>query len=183
MTHGILPIMEAQMGAYVFNNQIFDSWLKRMSDEILSKVNREKITTEEMIILILKAQTNHFHHMDIDMKEDMLIQKSELSNGLQALRSDMQAQKEDLKKDINSLRSDVQKDISSLRSDVQKDIGSLRSDMHEQKIELKNDMNALRADVKAEINKLDSKMDSRFMWSIGVTITMSLGLYIKLFLG
>ncbi|MDD4974678.1 MAG: hypothetical protein PHY93_10035 [Bacteriovorax sp.] len=189
------------MGAYVFNNQIFDSWLNRMSDEILSKVNREKITTEEMIILILKAQTNHFHHMDVDMKEDLLIQKNELSNGVHALRSDLRSQKDELKKDINFLRSDVQKDIrdlcsgmqeqkaelkhdiSTLRSDVQKDIRDLRSDMLEQKAELKNDIKTLRTEIKTDIHKLDSKMDSRFMWTIGVTITMSLGLYIKLFLG
>lgn len=30
----------------------------------MDKVDREKITSEDMIILILKAQTNHFHHMD-----------------------------------------------------------------------------------------------------------------------
>ncbi len=59
------------MVAYVFNNQLFDSWLNKKSDDILSKVDRETITTEEMIILVLKAQTNHFHHMDVDMKSGL----------------------------------------------------------------------------------------------------------------
>lgn len=193
--------MEARMGAYVFNNQIFESWLTRMSDEILSKVNREKITTEEMIILILKAQTNHFHHMDVDMKEDLLKQKNELNNGIHILRSDSLVQKEDLKKEINNLRADMleqkedlKKDINNLRSeqkeDLKKEINNLRSDMLEQKEDLKKDINNLRFEMqgvrnelKDDFHKLDSKMDSRFMWSIGVTITMSLGLYIKLFLG
>lgn len=113
------------MGAYVFNNEIFDSWLTKMSDDILSKVNREKITTEEMIILILKAQTNHFHHMDVEMKEE-----------LTAVRTEM-----------------------------------------------KEELSAIRIEVKNDFHKLDTKMDSRFMWSIGITITLSLGIYIKLFLG
>lgn len=175
--------MEARMGAYVFNNQIFESWLTRMSDEILSKVNREKITTEEMIILILKAQTNHFHHMDVDMKEDLLKQKNEFNVGIHHLRSDMLEQKEDLKKDINNLRSEQ-------KEDLKKEINNLRSDMLEQKEDLKKDINNLRFEMqgvrnelKDDFHKLDTKMDSRFMWSIGVTITMSLGLYIKLFLG
>lgn len=120
------------MGAYVFNNQIFDSWLTRMSEEILSKVNREKITTEEMIILILKAQTNHFHHMDSDMNDN----------------------------------------ISELRTELKTEIA-----------EVKEDMKSLRDEVKADFHKLDAKMDSRFMWSMGITITLSLGLYLKLFLG
>ncbi len=58
------------MGAVVFDNEIFDSWLTKKSDEILSKVDREKITTEEMLILILKAQTNHFHHVDIEFRDE-----------------------------------------------------------------------------------------------------------------
>lgn len=52
----------------MFDNIVFDSWLTKKSDEILSKVDREKITTEEMIILLLKAQTNHFHHMDDEFR-------------------------------------------------------------------------------------------------------------------
>ena len=72
------------MGAIVFDNSVFDSWLTKKSDEILSKVDREKISNEDMLILILKAQTNHFHHMDIEFREefermDRRFQKMELS--------------------------------------------------------------------------------------------------------
>lgn len=58
------------MGAVVFDNLVFDSWLTKKSEEILYKVDREKITTEEMLILILKAQTNHSHHMDVKFREE-----------------------------------------------------------------------------------------------------------------
>lgn len=58
------------MGAYVFDNQVFDSWLNKKSDEILSKVDQDKISTQEMLILILKGQTNHFHHMDIEFRNE-----------------------------------------------------------------------------------------------------------------
>jgi hypothetical protein len=61
---------EVFMGAIVFDDQVFDSWLTKKSDEILSKVDREKITTEEMLVLILKAQTNHFHHMDVEFRQE-----------------------------------------------------------------------------------------------------------------
>ena len=54
----------------MFDNQVFDSWLTSKSQEILSKVDRERITTEEMLVLILKAQTNHFHHMDFEFREE-----------------------------------------------------------------------------------------------------------------
>jgi hypothetical protein len=58
------------MGAIVFDDILFDSWLTKKSDEILSKVDREKISTEEMLVLILKAQTNHFHHMDVEFRQE-----------------------------------------------------------------------------------------------------------------
>lgn len=109
------------MGTYVFNNEIFDSWLNKKSDEILSKVDRERISTEEMIILVLKAQTNHFHHMDVDMKGQFLELRSEIS---------------EFKRDVN-----------------------------------------------LRFEKMDHKIDNRFMWMIGITIAMSGGIYLKLFLG
>lgn len=58
------------MGAFVFNNEVFETWLNTKSQEILSKVDRDRITTEEMIVLVLKAQTNHFHHMDQDFRKE-----------------------------------------------------------------------------------------------------------------
>ncbi len=58
------------MGAIVFDNLVFDSWLTKKSDEILYKVDKEKISTEEMLTLILKAQTNHFHHMDVEFRQE-----------------------------------------------------------------------------------------------------------------
>lgn len=58
------------MGAIVFDDILFDSWLTKKSDEILSKVDCEKISTEEMLVLILKAQTNHFHHMDVEFRQE-----------------------------------------------------------------------------------------------------------------
>ena len=120
------------MGTYVFNNQIFDSWLNKKSDEILSKVDREAITTEEMIILVLKAQTNHFHHTDIDMK-----------------------------KGLSSLDHKIEKGFSDLDQKIEK---------LDQKFEKK-------------FTELDHKIDNRFMWMIGITIAMSGGIYLKLFLG
>ena len=118
----------------MFNNQLFDSWLDKKSDEILSKVDREKITTEEMIILVLKAQTNHFHHADIDLKEGLTDVRSQIKN--------------------------VEQDISELRTSM---------DEKFQKVDQR-------------FLQMDQKIDNRFMWLIGITVAMSGGIYLKLFL-
>lgn len=54
----------------MFENQLFDHWLNQKSQEILSKMDKEKVTTEDMLILTLKAQTNHFHHMDVEFRDE-----------------------------------------------------------------------------------------------------------------
>jgi hypothetical protein len=58
------------MGDVVFENQLFDHWLNKKSQDILSKMDKEQVTTEDMLILTLKAQTNHFHHMDVEFRDE-----------------------------------------------------------------------------------------------------------------
>ena len=58
------------MRTYMSENKLFDHWLQQKSEEILSKIDKEKISTEDKLILTLKAQTNHFHHMDIEFRDD-----------------------------------------------------------------------------------------------------------------
>ena len=58
------------MGGVLFENQLFDHWLNKKSQDILSKMDKEQVTTEDMLILTLKAQTNHFHHMDVEFRDE-----------------------------------------------------------------------------------------------------------------
>jgi chaperonin cofactor prefoldin len=58
------------MGEIMFGDEMFDHWLNQKSFEILGKVEKEKISTEDMLILSLKAQTNHFHHMDQEFRAE-----------------------------------------------------------------------------------------------------------------
>lgn len=58
------------MSTRMFENHLFDHWLQQKSQDILAKMDKEKVTTEDMLILTLKAQTNHFHHMDVEFREE-----------------------------------------------------------------------------------------------------------------
>ena len=119
------------MGAIVFDNMQFDYWLTQKSQEILSKADKEKITTEDLIILTLKAQTNHFDHMDQDMKKGI---------------SDLGSRMDHLENRIDRVENRLDR-------------------------------------IEIRVDSLDKKIDNRFMWMIGVTIAMSGGIYLKLFLG
>ena len=144
------------MGAYVFNNEIFDSWLNKKSDEILSKVDRERISTEEMIILVLKAQTNHFYHMDIDMKKGM----SDFNYRFEGIEQKFAV--------IDQKFDQVERKIEKVEQKIEK------VEQKIEKVEQKFDQ---------RFYELDKKIDNRFMWMIGITLATTGGLYLKLFLG
>jgi len=57
----------------MFNDDVFDQWLDDESRKVLEKL-KEKDTTlsvEDKMILTLKAQTNHFAHLDIELRESI----------------------------------------------------------------------------------------------------------------
>jgi hypothetical protein len=189
------------MGAYVFNNEIFDSWLNKKADEILSKVNREMITTEEMIVLILKAQTNHFSHMDHDLK--LAIQKAHDEIG--HIRDDNEKLENSLRSDMNKMESSIRGDMvkieSSLRGDMNKMEDGIRRDMTKMEEGIRFDMNKMETGIRTDMNKMEtgirSDMDLRFnivdkrfdrvytllQWSMGIMTALFGGVYLKLFLG
>ena len=54
----------------MFDNEYFEKWLDEKCAEILKRIQSEKLSTEDMVLLCLKAQTNHFHHMDIEFRDE-----------------------------------------------------------------------------------------------------------------
>ena len=56
----------------MFDNKKLDEWLDQRADEALKKFGaKETIPPEEMMILMLKAQSNHFMHLDSDLRSEM----------------------------------------------------------------------------------------------------------------
>ncbi|NOT79567.1 MAG: hypothetical protein HOP07_11295 [Bacteriovoracaceae bacterium] len=147
----------------MFNNEIFDSWLNKKSDEILSKVDRERISTEEMIILVLKAQTNHFHHMDEDMKKGLHEVNAKIDRKFEATDGKFEA--------IDQRFESIDQRFESINRKFE------AIDRKFEAIDRKFE------GVDQKFEKMEHKIDNRFMWTIGIMIAMSGGIYLKLFLG
>jgi len=74
----------------MFDDDIFETWLDTKAKELVDKISTGKsLTSEEMIILVLKAQSNHFHHLDEDMKHDMRDLREDITTDMKDLREDM----------------------------------------------------------------------------------------------
>ena len=89
----------------MFDNSMFEDWLDKKAFEVFQKVGRnESIRSDEMMILILKAQANHFMHLDADLRKDM-----------RDLREDMNKRVDDLREDMNRRFEDVNRRFTSMQ--------------------------------------------------------------------
>ena len=163
------------MGAVVFDNEIFDSWLTKKSDEILSKVDREKITTEEMLILILKAQTNHFHHVDIEFRDEF--KKIDFRFDTEFKRFDQR-----LEMEFKRIDERFEKVNSDFRAEFKKI--DQRFETEFRKIDQRFDK--VNSEFRGEFKKIDDRFEKIWSfqkWQAGMLLGLFGGLYIKLFLG
>jgi len=62
----------------MFNNEIFDKWLDKETDKVIEKLaDNGKLESEDKLILMLKAQTNHFYHLDKEIRGEIELFKKE----------------------------------------------------------------------------------------------------------
>ncbi|WP_044410349.1 CCDC90 family protein [Thiomicrospira microaerophila] len=130
----------------MFENDVFDTWLDNKSKEIILKLDKEKLSSDEMIILMLKAQTNHFAHLDQDLRTDMQELNLKLSN-------DMHAMNERLSNEMLALRQDMDKRFEQVDK---------RFEQVDKRFE----------QVDKRFEALTTRIDRFMMWSFGVTITI-----------
>jgi len=63
----------------MFDDKFFDDWLDSQAQKVMEKVaNGEGIAPEQMMILMLKAQTNHFAHLDVDLRNEMILLREDM---------------------------------------------------------------------------------------------------------
>jgi predicted nuclease with TOPRIM domain len=73
----------------MFDDALFEDWLDKKTTAIFSKLGEEALSSDEMILLVLKAQTNHFEHLDKDLRTEMAALNKELREEMILLRKDM----------------------------------------------------------------------------------------------
>ena len=134
----------------MFDDNMFEKWLNEKAGEVFDKVGREEaIRPDEMIILVLKAQVNHFTHLDTDLRKDM----RDLCEDMIAEIKDLREEMKDLREEMNELR----REMNELRRDT--------NELREESISLRRDMNTLREDMEKRFN--------RTQWLIGTGVAFS----------
>ena len=63
----------------MFDDKFFEDWLDSQAQKVMEKVaSGEGIAPEQMMILMLKAQTNHFAHLDVDLRNEMVLLREDM---------------------------------------------------------------------------------------------------------
>ncbi len=87
----------------MFDDKFFEQWLDNQAQRVMNLVGDGKaISPEEMMVLVLKAQTNHFAHLDIEFREE-----------IQGLREDMD-------KRFDLMREEMDKRFDLMREEMSK---------------------------------------------------------------
>ena len=90
----------------MFDDKFFDDWLDSQAQKVMEQVaSGQSISSDQMMILMLKAQTNHFAHLDVDLRSEM-----------KALREDMDKRFEQMQVETAKRFEQVDKRFDQLAS-------------------------------------------------------------------
>ena len=135
----------------MFDDKFFDEWLDRQAQKVMEKVaSGEGIAPEQMMILMLKAQTNHFAHLDVDLRSDMQNLDSRLSSEMQKMNERLSGEMRELREDMDKRFEQVDKRFEQMHTETAK-----RFEQVDKRFE-----------------QLTSRIDHFMIWSFATTISV-----------
>ena len=103
----------------MFDDKFFDEWLDAQAQQVMEQVaGGQSISSDQMMILMLKAQTNHFAHLDVDLRSEM-----------RALREDMDKRFEQMQVETAKRFELVDKRFEQMQIETAKRFDQLTSRM------------------------------------------------------
>ena len=146
----------------MFDDQFFENWLDTQAQKVMGLVAEgQSISPDQMMILMLKAQTNHFAHLDIDLRQDMQNLDSRLCSEMEKLNerlsSEMQKTNERLSSEMRDLRLDMDKRFEQV-------------DKRFEQMQIETAKRFEQVDKRFE--QLTSRIDQFMVWSFATTLTM-----------
>ena len=86
----------------------FDDWLDGQAQKVMEKVaSGEGIAPEQMMILMLKAQTNHFAHLDVDLRNEMKMLREDMDKRFEQMHTETTKRFEQVDKRFEQLTSRI----------------------------------------------------------------------------
>ena len=135
----------------MFDDKFFDDWLDSQAQKVMEKVaSGEGIAPEQMMVLMLKAQTNHFAHLDVELRED--VQNLDIR-----LSSQMEKMNERLSSEMRELREDMDKRFEQVDK---------RFEQVDKRFE------QMQIETTKRFEQLTSRIDHFMIWSFATTVSV-----------
>ncbi|MDD2863639.1 MAG: hypothetical protein PHC99_02805 [Methylococcales bacterium] len=92
----------------MFDDKFFEDWLDSQAQKVMEKVaNGEGIAPEQMMILMLKAQTNHFAHLDVDLRNEMVLLREDMDKRFEQMQAETAKRFEQVDKRFEQLTARI----------------------------------------------------------------------------
>ena len=92
----------------MFDDKFFEQWLDNQAQRVMNLVADGKaIAPEEMMVLVLKAQTNHFAHLDNELREEMKGLREDMDKRFDLMREEMNKRFEQVDKRFETLTTRI----------------------------------------------------------------------------
>ena len=107
----------------MFDNEFFEKWIDEQATQALKKLaSQQSLSPNEMMVLVLKAQTNHIHHLSQNMHGEMVSVRKEVKEVKQdvmTLREDMDRRFELMQQQMDKRFEQIQQQFNNMieRSD------------------------------------------------------------------
>jgi len=106
----------------MFDDKFFEQWLETQSQRIMQKVaDGAGVNPEEMMILMLKAQTNHFAHLDQDLRGEMIQLRQDMDKRFEQVDKRFEQVQEEIKK----MQEEIKKMYQAINTQTWKMIGAI----------------------------------------------------------
>nr|VFJ67406.1 MAG: hypothetical protein BECKDK2373B_GA0170837_11916 [Candidatus Kentron sp. DK]VFJ67551.1 MAG: hypothetical protein BECKDK2373C_GA0170839_11669 [Candidatus Kentron sp. DK] len=92
----------------MLENDLFEQWLAEEAARVLAKLkNNEPLTQDDKLIIVLKGQMNHFHHLDVELRQE-----------IQTLRQDIDRRFEEVNKRFEQRFDDANKRFDVITGEI-----------------------------------------------------------------
>ncbi len=148
----------------MFDDKFFEDWLDSQAQKVMEKVaNGEGIAPEQMMILMLKAQTNHFAHLDVDLRNEMVLLREDMDRRFEQAKLETAKQFEQVDKRLEQVDKRLE------QFDKRLDQFDKRFEQVDKRFE-QVDKRFEQADKRFEL--LTSRIDHFMIWSFATTISV-----------
>ncbi len=90
----------------MFDDKFFEDWLDSQAQKVMEQVaSGQGISSDQMMILMLKAQTNHFAHLDIDLRSEMKLLREDMDKRFEQMQVETAKRFEQVDKRFDQLTS------------------------------------------------------------------------------